>query len=64
VTDFHPNSDTLQFKSPIFADALAALNAAQDDGHGNTVIAIDAQDSITLSGVLKAQLHAADFHVV
>ena len=64
VTDFHPNSDALQFKSPIFADALAALNAAQDDGHGNTVIAIDAHDSITLSGVLKAQLHAADFHVV
>ncbi len=64
VTDFHPGSDTLQFKSPIFESALAALNAAQDDGHGNTVIAIDAHDTVTLSGVLKAQLHGADFHVV
>ncbi|HLX17205.1 MAG TPA: hypothetical protein VKS24_18625, partial [Bradyrhizobium sp.] len=64
ITDFHPDSDALQFKSPIFASALAALNAAQDDGHGNTVIAIDAHDSITLNGVLKAQLHATDFHVV
>ena len=64
VTDFHPDSDTLQFKSPIFASALAAFNAATDDGHGNTVIAIDAHDTITLSGVHKAQLHASDFHVV
>jgi hypothetical protein len=64
VTDFDPDSDTLQFKSPIFESALAALNAAQDDGHGNTVIAIDAHDTVTLSGVLKAQLHGADFHVV
>ena len=64
VTDFHPDADTLQFKSPVFASALAAFNAALDDGHGNTVIAIDAHDTITLSGVLKAQLHASDFHVV
>jgi hypothetical protein len=34
-----------------------------DDGHGNTVIAIDAQDTVTLNGVIKAQLHASDFHV-
>ena len=32
----------------------------QDDGHGNTVITLDAHDAITLSGVLKAQLQAAD----
>jgi fibronectin-binding autotransporter adhesin len=64
VTDFHPLTDTLQFGNAIFANAQAALNATQDDGHGNTVVAIDAHDTITLSGVLKAQLHAADFHVV
>jgi len=64
VTDFHPATDILEFGSPIFANAQAALNATHDDGHGNTVIAVDAHDSITLSGVLKAQLHAADFHVV
>ena len=64
VTNFHPASDTLQFSGTIFANAQAALNAMQDDGHGNTVVAIDAHDTITLSGVLKAQLHVSDFHVV
>jgi hypothetical protein len=64
VTDFHPESDTLQFKSPIFANALAALNATHDDGLGNTIVAIDSNDTITLAGVLKAQLHASDFHIV
>jgi hypothetical protein len=64
VTNFHPATDTLQFTSPIFANALAALNAVHDDGHGNTVIAIDGHDTVTLNGVLKAQLHATDFHIV
>jgi hypothetical protein len=45
-------------------NAQAALNATQDDGHGNTVVTLDASDAITLSGVLKAQLHASDFHFV
>jgi len=62
VTDFHPGTDTLQFGGAIFANAQAALNATLDDGHGNTVINLDAHDAITLSGVIKAQLHAADFH--
>jgi hypothetical protein len=64
VTDFHPLSDTLQFDNSVFANAQAVLNATHDDGHGNTVIAIDSHDTITLGGVQKAQLHAADFHVV
>jgi hypothetical protein len=64
VTDFHPDTDVLQFKSAIFATVQEALNASHDDGHGNTVVAIDANDSITLSGVQKAQLHASDFHIV
>jgi hypothetical protein len=64
VTDFHPLSDALQFGNSIFADAQAGLNATRDDGHGNAVIAIDGHDSITLGDVLKAQLHAADFHIV
>jgi hypothetical protein len=64
VTNFHPATDTLQFSGTIFANAQAALNAAQDDGHGNTVVALDAHDTITLSGVLKAQLQVSDFHVV
>ena len=64
VTDFHTETDTLQFNSQLFANIQAALNATHDDGHGNTVVALDAHDTITLSGVLKAQLHASDFHFV
>ena len=64
VTDFHPATDTLQFSGQLFADLQAALNATHDDGHGNTVVALDGHDTITLSGILKAQLHASDFHFV
>jgi hypothetical protein len=62
VTNFHTETDTLQFNSQLFANIQAALNATHDDGHGNTVITLDAHDTITLSGVVKAQLHASDFH--
>ena len=62
VTNFQPGADTLQFDGAIVANALAALNATQDDGHGNAVVNLDAHDTITLTGVIKAQLHAADFH--
>ena len=64
VTDFHPGTDTLQFGGAIFANPQAALNATQDDGHGNTVITLDAHDARNhpCPGVIKAQLHAADFH--
>ena len=64
VTDFHPGADALQFIAPMFANAQAALNATHDDGQGNTVVALDAHDTITLTGVLRTQLHASDFHVV
>jgi hypothetical protein len=64
VTDFHPATDALQFSNPIFANAQAAFDATHDDGHGNSIIAIDAHDTITLAGVLKAQLHTGDFHIV
>jgi hypothetical protein len=64
VTDFHPATDALQFSDHLFANLQAALNATHDDGHGNAVIALDAHDTITLSGILKAQLHASDFHFV
>lgn len=56
------NHDTLQFHN-IFADAQAVLNAAQDVG-GNVVIALDANDSITLAGIHKADLSVSDFHLV
>ncbi|HEV2970744.1 MAG TPA: Ig-like domain-containing protein [Pirellulales bacterium] len=64
LTDFHPLSDVLQFDESIFANTQAVLRALHDDGHGNTVITVDSHDVITLTGVPKAQLHAADFHIV
>ncbi len=64
VTNFHPATDTLQFLNSMFANAQNALNATLDDGHGNTVISLDTHDTITLAGILKAQLHTADFHIV
>jgi hypothetical protein len=64
VTNFHADTDLLQLKASIFATAQAVLDATQDDGHGNAVIGLDAQDSITLTGVAKAQLHQTDFHLV
>jgi hypothetical protein len=61
VTNFHTATDTLK-PSQLFANVQTAVNATEDDGHGNTVITLDAHDTITLSGVAKAQLHASDFH--
>ena len=63
VTDFHPLTDILQFRSSLFATAQEILNATHDDGHGNTVIAVDGHDTVTLDGVVKAQLHTSDFHI-
>jgi len=64
LSNFHPETDVLQFKSSMFATVQTALDAIHDDGHGNTVITLDAHDTITLSGIEKAQLSSVDFHLV
>ncbi len=64
ITNFHADTDMLQFNTSMFANEQAILAATIDDGHGNAVISIDAHDSITLAGVTKAQLHQGDFHLV
>ena len=64
ITNFNPAGDMLQFHSAAFANVQAALDATHDDGHGGTVVTIDGPDTIKLEGALKAQLHAADYHVV
>jgi VCBS repeat-containing protein len=65
IADFDPATDTITFASSMFnhnpANVLAATN---DDHHGNTVITVNATDTITLQHVVKAQLSAADFHFV
>lgn len=63
VTNFRADSDLLQFKASMFTNVQVILDATGDDGHGNSVIALDDHDSITLLGVTKAQLHQTDFHL-
>lgn len=62
VRNFHPETDTLRLSSSLFASVQAILDATHDDGHGNAVITVDAHDTITLAGILKANLSALDFH--
>ena len=65
IADFDPATDTISFASSMFNhNAADVLAATHDDGHGNTVIAVNAADTITLQHVLKAQLSASDFHFV
>ena len=63
VTDFTPGADVLEFRDGIFADAAAALAAATASGN-NTIITIDANDSVLLQNVSLSNLHQSDFHIV
>lgn len=62
ITDFAPGSDVLEFRDGIFADAAAALAAATASGT-NTLITIDASNSVLVQNVAVANLHLADFHI-
>ncbi len=64
ATDLDSVTDALHFRGSIMLDALAALHATPDDGHGNTFLAVDANELNTQAGVIKAQLHSSDFHFV
>ena len=64
ITDFTSSADIVELSSTIFTDAQAAYDATVDDTFGNTVITVDASNSITLDGVVKAQLALTDFHIV
>jgi hypothetical protein len=61
--DFHQAADWSQLAHSTLANGQAAWNGAHDEGHGNMPIAGDSHDS-TAAGILKAHLHAADFHFV
>jgi hypothetical protein len=63
ITDFTPGQDVLEFRDGIFADAAAALAAATTSGN-DTIITIDATDSVLLKNVSLANLHTGDFHIV
>jgi hypothetical protein len=62
AADFHPAADAAPYGSALFANPQSAWNATQDDAHGNAVITPDVHDA--MSWMLKAQLHASDFHFV
>jgi Ca2+-binding RTX toxin-like protein len=66
ITDFAPTGaghDVLQFDHSIFATNAAALAHATQVG-SNVVVAYDAADTITLTGVNLHQLSANDFHII
>jgi VCBS repeat-containing protein len=63
ITDFTPGSDHIQLDRSLvsFTSPADALSHIASDGHGNTLITIDAADTITLLGVTPSHLHASDF---
>jgi VCBS repeat-containing protein len=65
ITDFDPANDVLTFDSSMFGHNPSNVRAAAlDDGHGNTVIPLNATDTITLLHILPNQLNNSDFHFV
>jgi len=63
INDFTAGSDVFEFHDGIFADAAAALASATVSG-SDTLITIDAGNTIHLKNVALANLHAGDFHIV
>jgi len=66
IVDFKPGQDVIEIDHTLFADTAALLAATTDDGHGNAVITVDANNTITLAGLSKAAAtdHPSDFHLV
>jgi hypothetical protein len=65
VTDFNVSQDILAFDHTLFANATAAQVLSQThDSSAGAVIAVDAHDTVTLTGVTVAQLqhNTSDFH--
>jgi Ca2+-binding RTX toxin-like protein len=63
VTDFTAGHDVLEFRDGVFADAASALAAATTSGN-DTIITIDATNSVLLQNVALTSLHTGDFHIL
>ncbi|WP_189438477.1 hypothetical protein, partial [Pseudovibrio japonicus] len=66
ITDFVAGAgsdDVIRFDTHIFADFDAVLAATSNDGN-NAVITLNDGNSVTLSGVDKAELHTDDFQFI
>jgi len=60
VKDYNVNQDVLAFSHTLFSNDTASQVLSQThDSKAGAVIAVDAQDTITLVGVTVAQLQAA-----
>jgi hypothetical protein len=65
ITDFNVNQDVIALNHTMFANATTSEVLSQThDSTAGAVIAIDAHDTITLTGVTVMQLqsHMSDFH--
>jgi len=61
INGFNASHDVLQFNPALLANYAAVLLDTKQVG-ANTVIRIDATDSVTLVGVTASSLHANNFH--
>jgi Ca2+-binding RTX toxin-like protein len=60
ITDFNANQDVLAFDHTLFThDTAAQVLSQTHDTIAGAVIAVDAHDTVTLTGVTVAQLQAA-----
>ncbi|KZK78470.1 Poly(beta-D-mannuronate) C5 epimerase 2 [Pseudovibrio sp. W64] len=57
------SDDIIRFDGDVFSDYDDILAATSDDGT-DTIIALDDDNSVTLKGVLKSDLHQDDFQLV
>ena len=65
IADFTPGTDSITLNSALFHhNAAEVIAATHDDGHGNTVITVDSNNSITLLHITQAQFNQSDFHFV
>ncbi|MDD7912022.1 hypothetical protein PUV47_18985, partial [Pseudovibrio exalbescens] len=58
------SEDVIEFSKDVLADYTELLSCAEDWGGENTYITIDADTSVTLSGVKVSDLHQDDFRFV
>ncbi|WP_375775342.1 Ig-like domain-containing protein [Bradyrhizobium sp. ma5] len=63
IKDFSVTSDFIEFAHGLFSSAQDVLAHTHDVG-GTAVITLDANDTLTLTGVKSAQLLASDFHLL
>lgn len=63
MTDFTAGSDVLEFRDGVFADATATFAGATALGN-DTLITIDANNTVLLKNVALANLHTGDFYIV